>query len=104
MPSFLLVEMGSHYLCLGWPQTIILLISASQEARIIDVSHCVPVSSFCVFFFFFGRGGCFVCLFETVTHHVVQAGLEVTQIQATLLPQPPKKLRQRHVTDWQSSG
>jgi hypothetical protein len=30
----------SHTSCLGWPQTSILLISASQLARITDMSHC----------------------------------------------------------------
>jgi hypothetical protein len=29
-------------MCLGWPQTAILLISASQVARITDVSHWRP--------------------------------------------------------------
>jgi hypothetical protein len=32
----------SQTLCSGWPQTAILLISASQVARIIDVSHRCP--------------------------------------------------------------
>jgi hypothetical protein len=35
----LLVEKGSHWLCLGWPQTMILPISASQIPSITGMSH-----------------------------------------------------------------
>jgi hypothetical protein len=40
MPSFLLVKMGSHKpFCPCWPQTVILLISASSITRITGMSH-----------------------------------------------------------------
>jgi hypothetical protein len=43
----LLVEMGvSWTFCLGWPQTMILLISTSQVARIIGMSHQHPAGHF----------------------------------------------------------
>jgi hypothetical protein len=35
-------DVVSHTVCLGWPWTSILLISASQEARITSVSHGCP--------------------------------------------------------------
>jgi hypothetical protein len=36
---------------LGWPQTMIFLISASQVARIIDVTHCASLILFLNFSF-----------------------------------------------------
>jgi hypothetical protein len=46
------VEMWTpKHLCPGWPQTMILLISALQEARIIGVSHSTQL--FLLSFFFF---------------------------------------------------
>jgi hypothetical protein len=42
-----LVENGiSGTVCLGWPQTSILLISASQVAEITSVSHCPQLVAF----------------------------------------------------------
>jgi hypothetical protein len=41
----LILEMGVlRTICPGWPRTLILLISASQVTRIIDVSHWHPAS------------------------------------------------------------
>jgi hypothetical protein len=39
------LEMGSQTICPGWPQTVILLISASQVARSTGVSHWLAISS-----------------------------------------------------------
>jgi hypothetical protein len=51
-PAQLLVEMGSHELfCSGWPRTMILLISASQVAQIIGVSHRTWLRDFCFLVF-----------------------------------------------------
>jgi hypothetical protein len=70
MPSFFSIEMGvSLTFCLGWPQTVILPISASYIARIIDLSYCTwPFLLFSyfsdrVFWFLFGwASDCFVLL------------------------------------------
>jgi hypothetical protein len=40
-----------------WPRTTVLLISASQEARITGMSHYLPAVFFLVFFFFFAVMG-----------------------------------------------
>jgi hypothetical protein len=45
-------EIGFHFFCLYWPQTMILLISASQ-ARIIGVSHQSPTPGHQPFFLIF---------------------------------------------------
>jgi hypothetical protein len=39
-PTFIGWDRVLRTFCLGWPQTVILLISASQVTRIISVNHC----------------------------------------------------------------
>jgi hypothetical protein len=54
-PSFVLgiFEIGSCFCCPGWLWTTILLIYASQVARITEMSHqCWPIPTFWVFLFF----------------------------------------------------
>jgi hypothetical protein len=90
----------SWTICLGQPQTKILLISASQVASITSMSHWCPPSlidwwsfwdrlllflrtdvSFAVIYLFI--------YFETESCYVAQAGLE-THDSSVFLPQPPR--------------
>jgi hypothetical protein len=41
----IILEMGGLEPCWGWPRTVILPISASQVAKIIDMSHWRPAAS-----------------------------------------------------------
>jgi hypothetical protein len=62
-------------LCLDWPWTSILLISASWEAKMTGLTHWRPASLFYLFIFF---------LLKTWFHYVSQTSLELT----VLLSQP----------------